>query len=58
VWVGLILSYNIGALPPSSAIIATAVTIFAAAAIKARLGAWPSLTAAGAEHHGHGRGPS
>jgi zinc/manganese transport system permease protein len=57
VWVGLILSYNIGALPPSSAIIATAVTIFAAAAIKARLGAWPSLTAAGAEHHGHGRGP-
>jgi zinc/manganese transport system permease protein len=38
-WVGLTLSYSIGALPPSSAIIATAVAIFAAVAVKARLGA-------------------
>ena len=52
-WVGLTLSYSIGALPPSSAIIATAVAIFAAVAVKARLGAsrprphWPRARGAG-----------
>jgi zinc/manganese transport system permease protein len=37
-WIGLSLSYAIGSLPPSSAIIMTAVAIYAAAAFRARIG--------------------
>jgi zinc/manganese transport system permease protein len=38
-WIGLTLSYAIGSLPPSSAIVGTAVAVYAAAAARARVAA-------------------
>jgi zinc/manganese transport system permease protein len=38
-WIGLTLSYAIGSLPPSSAIVGTAVAIYAAAALRSQVGA-------------------
>jgi zinc/manganese transport system permease protein len=49
-WIGLTLSYTIGHLPPSSAIVSTAVVIYAAAAAGAQIGA-PRRRAADAARH-------
>jgi zinc/manganese transport system permease protein len=38
-WIGLTLSYTIGSLPPSSAVVGTAVAVYAAAAARARMAA-------------------